>query len=58
MEIIFNNVGSNTTPSFVSFSDSERLVGEAAQAFQSQNPQNTVFDVKRLIGRRFSDVEV
>lgn len=45
-------------PSYVAFTDTERLVGEAAKNQAALNPENTVFDVKRLIGRRFSDSSV
>ncbi|KAL3470469.1 Hsp70 protein-domain-containing protein [Aspergillus californicus] len=55
VEIIANEQGSYTTPSFVSFTDKERLIGEAAKNQAAMNPQNTIFDIKRLIGRRYED---
>ncbi|KAF3625544.1 Chloroplast envelope membrane 70 kDa heat shock-related protein [Capsicum annuum] len=58
VEIIANDQGNRTMPSYVGFTDSERLIGDAAKNQVSLNPVNTVFDAKRLIGRRFSDASV
>jgi heat shock 70kDa protein 1/2/6/8 len=55
IEIISNDQGNRTTPSFVAFSDTERLIGDSAKNQASMNPENTIFDAKRLIGRDFSD---
>ncbi|XP_058737376.1 heat shock cognate 70 kDa protein-like [Vicia villosa] len=54
-EIIHNDQGNRTTPSFVAFNDSQRLIGNAAKNQAAYNPTNTVFDAKRLIGRKYSD---
>jgi len=52
---VANEQGNFTTPSFVSFTSEERLIGEAAKNQAAMNPENTIFDVKRLIGRRYDD---
>ena len=55
VEIIANDQGNRTTPSYVAFTETERIIGDGAKNQASQNPKNTVFDAKRLIGRKFSD---
>merc|ERR1719410_2220584 len=55
VDIIPNDMGQRTTPSYVSFSDTERLIGQAAKNQAARNAENTVFDAKRLIGRKFND---
>ena len=58
VEIIANDQGNRTTPSYVAFTDSERLIGDPAKNQVAMNPNNTVFDAKRLIGRKFEDSSV
>ena len=58
VEVIPNELGNRITPSVVSFTDEERLIGEAAKNQATINPSRTVYDVKRLIGRRYTDKTV
>lgn len=55
VEIIASDSGARTVPSMVSFTDTERLIGDAAKAAAATNPRSTIFDAKRMIGRAFSD---
>lgn len=58
VEIIANDQGNRITPSYVAFTDSERLIGDSAKNQATSNPERTIFDAKRLIGRKFTDKEV
>ncbi|XP_027353427.1 probable mediator of RNA polymerase II transcription subunit 37c [Abrus precatorius] len=58
VEIIHNDQGNNTTPSCVAFTDNQRLIGDAAKNQAVINPRNTIFDAKRLMGRKYSDLTV
>ena len=58
VEIIANDQGNRITPSYVAFTENERLIGDAAKNQLTTNPENTVFDAKRLIGREFNEKTV
>jgi L1 cell adhesion molecule like protein len=55
VEIVANDQGNRTTPSYVAFTDTQRLIGDAAKAQAAINPENTIYDIKRMIGRKFND---
>lgn len=55
VEIVPNDQGNRTTPSYIAFTETERLIGDAAKNQSAMNPKNTVYDAKRLIGRKYSD---
>jgi endoplasmic reticulum chaperone BiP len=52
VEIIANDLGNRITPSYVAFTDTDRLIGEAAKNQATTNPERTIYDVKRLVGRQ------
>ena len=58
VEIIANDQGNRTTPSYVAFTDTERLIGDSAKNQVAINPTNTIFDAKRLIGRKYDETSV
>lgn len=58
VEVLANDQGNRTTPSYVAFTEEDRLVGEAAKNQASANPRNTIFDAKRILGRKFTDPTV
>merc|ERR1712145_4949 len=58
VEIIANDQGNRTTPSYVAFTDTERLIGDAAKNQVAMNPTNTIFDAKRLIGTKYNESSV
>ncbi|KEY70720.1 hypothetical protein S7711_03218 [Stachybotrys chartarum IBT 7711] len=58
VEILVNDQGNRITPSYVAFTEDERLVGDSAKNQAAANPHNTIFDIKRLIGRKFSEKDV
>ena len=58
VEIIANSQGNRTTPSYVAFNETQKLVGDAAKQQAAMNPENTIYDIKRLIGRKMSEKAV
>ena len=57
-EIIANDQGNRTTPSYVAFTEQERLIGDSAFNQSATNPSNTIYDAKRLIGRNYNDPQI
>ena len=57
VEVIANDQGQRTTPSYVAFTDNERLIGDSAKNQVAMNPENTVFDAKRMIGRKYNEIK-
>lgn len=55
VEIISNSMGNRTTPSWVSFTETDRMIGDGAKSSSTSNPANTIYDIKRLMGRKYSD---
>jgi len=58
VEVISDSLGCKMTPSYVSFTNNGRVIGQAAKTMMAENPSNTIFDTKRLLGRRFEDLVV
>ena len=58
VEIVANDQGNRTTPSWVAFQENEKLVGEAAKNQYNKNPENTIFDIKRFMGQKYSDPNI
>lgn len=58
VEIIANDQGNRTTPSWVAFQETEKLIGEAAKNQYNKNPENTIFDIKRFMGQKYTDPNV
>lgn len=58
VKVITNEIGNRTTPSWIAFTDTERLVGDSAKSQATMNPENTLFDIKRIIGKKYSDDSV
>ena len=57
VEILANEIGNRTTPSWVSFTEDERFIGDSAKSLSSKNVENTIYDVKRLMGQKYIDIQ-